>query len=147
MQVPGPQRDRHTSGLFVSDDPTDALGRLEHALRLVHAAEPVERKIKKAIKARQLPRIRGEKLVRMAAEKGIITPDEAQTIAQAEEARRDAIQVDSFTLEEYMKNAVTTLEAAAGGDGAPTGDGGPVSQGGGQVAYGAAVEPSEPKVK
>ena len=146
MQVPGPQRDRHTSGLFVSDDPTDALGRLEHALRLTHEAEPVERKIKDAIKARQLPRIRGKKLVEMAAEKGIITPDEAQTIAKAEAARMDAIQVDDFTLEEYMKNAVTTLEAA-GGDGAAAGDGGPVPQGEGQVAYGAAIEPSEPKVK
>ena len=32
MLTPGPQRDRHTAGLFVSDDPTDALGRLEHSL-------------------------------------------------------------------------------------------------------------------
>jgi acyl-CoA dehydrogenase len=146
MQVPGPQRDRHTSGLYVSDDPTDALGRLEHALRLVHAAEPVERKIKDAIKAKQLPRIRGKQLVEMAAEKGIITRDEAEQIARAEAARMDAIQVDAFTLEEYMRNAVTTLDAAAG-DGAPAGDGGPVPQSKGQVAYGAAAEPPEPKVK
>ena len=146
MQVPGPQRDRHTSGLFVSDDPTDALGRLENALRLVHEAGPVERKIKDAIKAKQRPRIRGKKLVEMAAEKGIITRDEAQQIARAEAARTDAIQVDAFTLEEYMRNAVTTLDAAAG-DGAPAGDGGPIPQSKGQVAYGAAAEPPEPKVK
>ncbi|MEP0548993.1 MAG: acyl-CoA dehydrogenase [Rhodothermales bacterium] len=145
MQVPGPQRDRHTAGLYVSDDPTDALGRLEHALRLVHTAEPAERKIKEAIKARQLPRIRGKELVQMATEKGIITRDEAETLAQAEAARLDAIQVDSFTLEEYMKNAVMTLEAASG-DGAPAGDGGPLPQSKGQ-AYGASVFPTEPEVK
>jgi acyl-CoA dehydrogenase len=112
----------------------------------VHEAEPVERKIKDAIKAKQLPRIRGKKLVEMATEKGIVTRDEAETIARAEAARRDAIQVDAFTLEEYMRNAVTTLDAAAG-DGAPAGDGGPIPQSKGQVAYGAAAEPPEPKVK
>ena len=145
MQVPGPQRDRHTAGLFVSDDPADPLGRLEHALRLVHAAEPVERKLKDAVKARQLPRLRGEKLVQMAVEKGIVTRDEGEALSRADAARLDAIQVDSFTLEEYMKNAVGTMEAVAG-DGAPSGDGGPVPPSKGQ-AHGAATFPEEPEVK
>jgi len=63
MQVPGPQRDRHTAGIHVSDDPTDALGRLENALRLHHAALPLERKIKDAVKAGRLPRKRSGELV------------------------------------------------------------------------------------
>src|SRR5690606_27798360 len=143
MQVPGPQRDRHTAGLFVSDDPPDALGRLEHALRLVHEASGIEGRIKDAVKAGRLPRIRGEKLVRMAVEKGVITPDEAAAIERAEAARTDAIQVDSFSLDEYMKNAVGAMEAVAG---APSGDGGPTPPSKGQ-AYGAATYPEEPEVK
>jgi acyl-CoA dehydrogenase len=145
MQVPGPQRERHTSGLFVSDDPTDSLGRLEHALRLVHEASGIEGRIKDAVKDGRLPRIRGEKLVTMAVEKGVITTDEAAAIERAEAARLDAIQVDSFSLEEYMKNAVGTLEAASG-DGAPSGDGGLTPPSKGQ-AYGAATYPEEPEVK
>jgi acyl-CoA dehydrogenase len=116
MQVPGPQRERHTAGIFVSDDPTDALGRLEHALTLHHQAEPVQRRIKDAVKAGTLPRTAPAKLVGLAVEKGIITASEADLVRKAEEARYDAIQVDAFTLEEYKRDAVAP--EGAGGDGA-----------------------------
>lgn len=146
MQVPGEQRERHTEGLFVSEDPHDALGRLENALRLAHQAAPVERKLRDAVRAGQLPRLRGPKLVERALAEGLISREEAGALARAEEARTDAIQVDSFTLEEYMKNAVDTLEAATH-DGAPSGDGEPVSPSRGEAAYGAATFPAEPEVQ
>ena len=57
--------------------------------------------IYKAVKAGQLPKDRPAKLVMKAAEAGIITGDEAALIQKAEAARWDAIQVDSFTQEEY----------------------------------------------
>jgi len=118
MQVPGPQRDRHTAGIHVSDDPTDALGRLEHALQLHHAALPVERKIKDAIKAGRLQKKKPAQLVDDAAAAGVISETEADKIRQAEAAREDAVQVDSFTLEEYKKIYAPT--ATVGGDGAPS---------------------------
>ncbi|HEX8297710.1 MAG TPA: acyl-CoA dehydrogenase, partial [Rubricoccaceae bacterium] len=45
MQVPGAHRDRLFGGLFVSDDPTTAGGRFEHAMALAYQAEGVVHKV------------------------------------------------------------------------------------------------------
>lgn len=106
MQQPGPQRDRHTAGIFVSYDPADALGRLEHALRLHAQADPIEHRIKDAVKQGLLERAAPAKLVARALETGLISPEQAQRVQAAEAARNDAIQVDAFTLDDYMRRAV-----------------------------------------
>ena len=111
MQVPGPLRDRHTSGIFVSDDPNDPLGRLEHALRLTTAVAPLEDRIKDAVRRGALPKARPAALVAKAVETGVITQDEAMQLKDAEAARNDAIAVDSFDLEDYLRAA--PLHAAA----------------------------------
>ena len=102
IQVPGEQRERITSGLFISDDVTDPAGRLENALRLVYEAEPVFKKIIKAIRAKQLKKAAPHKMINDALEAGIITQEEAILLKNAEAAREDVIQVDTFTQEEYM---------------------------------------------
>ena len=45
-------------------------------------------------------------MVRHALEAEIISLDEVELLTQAESARNDAIQVDSFTLEEYQRHKV-----------------------------------------
>lgn len=130
MQVPGAQRDRHTAGMYVTHNPSQALGILETALSLVSEAAPVQRKLRAAIKAKTLPRkVAPAELVRLALEAGVITPADADLLQRAEAARNDAIQVDDFTLEEYKRTAVQ-MPGDAGGDGADLsleGDGGPQS--------------------
>ena len=113
MQVPGAQRDRHTAGINVPEDPNEAMGRLEQAFRLHFASEDIVRKIKDAVKAKQLPRTTPAALVEQALEKGIITQDEAALLKEAEAARSDYIQVDAFTLADYMKTAVYADPEAA----------------------------------
>ena len=103
MQVPGEQRDRHTEGIYVPEDPADALGRLEHALRLAHAAGDVERKIRDAVRTGRLPKARPERLARQAVEAGVIDAAEADLLKRAEAARNDYIQVDAFTLDDYHR--------------------------------------------
>lgn len=150
LQIPGAQRDRMTEGVYVPDDVNEALGRLENALALAVASEDVMDKIKTAIKRKELPRkVAPKVLVEQALEKGIITRDEAQLLKDANDARNDAIQVDSFTLDEYMKSAVTM-------DAVPV-DPAPVASGDGAApdtvvdpgatAYGAATAPTEPRVE
>ncbi|MEO0558485.1 MAG: acyl-CoA dehydrogenase, partial [Bacteroidota bacterium] len=127
MQVPGEQRDRLTSAVFSTLDPEHALGRFESAMRLCYEGEAVYGKVKAAIKRRELPRQHPATLVELAVEKGVLTSDEADLLRRAEAARNDAIQVDSFTTEEYFQTAASPL---AGGDGAsrPTsGDGASVA--------------------
>lgn len=109
LQKPGAQRDALTEGMYVPQDPNEAIGRLENAFNLVTLADPVIRKIIHAVRSRKLPKDPPERLAAKAVEAGIITPEEADLVVKAEEARNDAIQVDSFTLNEYMKTSV--LEA------------------------------------
>ena len=112
LQVPGPQRDRLTAGVFLPADRESALGRLEHAFRLCFEAEQVVGKLKGAIRARQLPKAPPLALVSEAVAREILTAEEAELLSAAEAAREDAIQVDSFTLQEYLRGA--TPEGAEG---------------------------------
>jgi acyl-CoA dehydrogenase len=101
MQEPGSMRDRHTDGIYVSDDPDDALGRLERALRLTAESEPIERRMRDAVKANRIQKASPAKIVEQALALHIISPDEAVRLQEAESARYAAIEVDSFTNEEY----------------------------------------------
>lgn len=111
LQAPGEQRDRLTAGLFVPADAQEALGRIEHTLGLVTRAEEVAAKIKAAIKARKLPRQKPLTLLEEAEAAGIITAADRALVQEAEAARRDAVEVDSFSLEQYLETARTPESA------------------------------------
>jgi acyl-CoA dehydrogenase len=103
VQQVGTFRDGVTTGIHVPKERSEALGRLEHAFALCFAADEVASKIKDAVRKGALPRERPEKLLPQAIEKGIVTAAEAEQLKEAEAARWDAVQVDSFTLEEYLR--------------------------------------------
>lgn len=102
MQTVGEQRDRMTEGTYIPKDPTEAVGRYENALNLITEAGSVYKKMYVAMKKRELPKATMDKLIDPALEKGLITKEEAKLARKAEDARYDAIQVDEFTLDEYM---------------------------------------------
>ena len=102
LQQPGAERDALTRGVYVPEDVNEALGRLENAFRLVKASEPVLKKVYKALRAGKISKDRIDRMVGKALELDIITREEAELLQQAELAREDAIQVDSFTQEDYM---------------------------------------------
>ncbi len=102
IQVVGDQRDRITDGIYVPKDPEQAMGRYENALNLITETEPVYKKLYVAMKKKELPKAPVTELIDIAYKKEIITQEEAKLARKAEEARNDAIQVDEFTLEEYM---------------------------------------------
>ena len=78
----------------------------------VVAAEPVLASIKNATRAGKLPRARPDSLVDAAVEAGIISADDAALVHAAQEARRDAIQVDSFPAEGFAA-AVPTVSISS----------------------------------
>jgi acyl-CoA dehydrogenase len=98
--TPGDQRDALTRPVF-----RPAGDALERAFLLAVEADEVTRKIKAAIKDGRLPRERPATLAPRAVELGVITRDEADLVARAEAARDEAVQVDSFALEEYLETA------------------------------------------
>ena len=149
LQVPGAQRDRHFGAVFTTLDPDHALGRFESAMRLCYDAEGVVSKVKAAIKRRDLPRQHPATLIPAALEAGVITADEAALLQRAEEARNDAIQVDSFTNEEYFESAVAPAPSGDGasGDGAAVGAvgfGAPATTDAGATTWAGAVVDQDP---
>jgi acyl-CoA dehydrogenase len=110
VQKPGQQRDRLTAGIYIPTDPEQALGRIEHALELVHQAEPIARKIKTAKQAGQLPSSSPDQLIELAYQTGIITEAEKLLVQQADRDRIDAIQVDAFTFEDYQQERMQPID-------------------------------------
>lgn len=101
MQIKGESRNHVTNGIYLMDDPNDALGRYEHALSLVTEAQPLYRKMYKAVKSKELPKRSPDLLIDLAHEKGILTKDEAEFMSKTEAARQEVIEVDDYTLDEY----------------------------------------------
>jgi acyl-CoA dehydrogenase len=96
------QRDRLTQGIYLPKDPNEALAKLDQTFKMVKKSEDIERKIRRAVKSKVLPKKRVNQLLDLALEKSVITKDEFGIITKAEEMRNDSIQVDSFTQQEYL---------------------------------------------
>ncbi|MBL8994104.1 MAG: DUF1974 domain-containing protein, partial [Spirochaetia bacterium] len=103
----GEHRDRMTKGIYVSTDPKDALGRFENAFNLFVESQDVFGKITEAVRSKRLPRKRAEDLIREAQAAGVITKAEALLLEKEEAARLDAVQVDSYTLKDYLRYGKT----------------------------------------
>lgn len=104
---PSDFRDRHTNGAYVpKDSKKDHVALLDLALTKIIESQGIEKKIKKAIKAKTLPKKNIKSLLDEAVSKNVITAAEKAVIAEAEALRWDAIQVDDFTQEQYLSRSV-----------------------------------------
>lgn len=99
----GPLRDCLTNDIFVPHSEEEALGKLEHAMRLQEESAPIIKKIQLAVKNKTLPKDRIENLLDLAAQKNVISFEEMHLVQNANAASLDAVQVDEYTLEEYKK--------------------------------------------
>ena len=88
-------RDRLTEGVYVSDDPEDVTGSVEHALRCVLAADSAERKLKKTRRQQPYGVDYSTWLQQLTAE-GVISRDEADLLLAAMQATRRVVMVDDF---------------------------------------------------
>ena len=96
------QRDRLTEGIFMSKEESDPLRILDDSFKMVKKSEAIEKKIKKAVRAKVLPKKRVNQLLDLALEKKVISSEEFADIKKAEEMRYNAVQVDDFSQEEYV---------------------------------------------
>jgi acyl-CoA dehydrogenase len=102
LLLPGAHRDRLTEGIYLSRDPQEVGGRLERALELTAQSAEAEAAVARAVKAGTLPRGTAEERAGEALAAGVIPPEQADLLRRAAQARREAIQVDVFSLEEYL---------------------------------------------
>jgi acyl-CoA dehydrogenase len=96
LMEPSPVRDRLTAGLYIPSAKSEPLARLEDALSKVIAAEPVERKLRRAVKEGLVKSQAEDALLEAACQAGIITSAEADCLRVSTAARREVIQVDDF---------------------------------------------------
>ncbi len=96
------QRIRHTENVFVPKNTIEQLGKLEETFKVVKRAEAIEKKMRLAVREKVIPKVKGKALTEAALAKGIITKDEYAIVIRADELRTEAIQVDSFTQDEFL---------------------------------------------
>ena len=87
---------------LIPTNPKHPLFILEQTCKLIEETAPVRKKIKRAIREKHLPQKPILLLLDQALSKKIITPEEYESLKEAEQAREKALQVDTFTREEYL---------------------------------------------
>lgn len=96
LMTPGAARDRLLDGCYRSNDADDVTGLLNSALEKVIIAEPLELRLSKAQHTGELEHDSDADMLEVAAELGVISPDEAKQVRAAREARAKVIAVDDF---------------------------------------------------
>jgi acyl-CoA dehydrogenase len=96
MLEPGAARDRLTAGIYAPHSHDEAVGRLELAFEAAIACEPIEAKLRAAIKSGQLRAGSDAELIAQAQAEGVIDIAEAAALARAKTLRLGAIMVDDF---------------------------------------------------
>jgi acyl-CoA dehydrogenase len=94
--TPGAARDRLTAGAYVPRREDDVIGRLEFAMEATIAADPIEAKIRTAIKEGRLPQRTLAERRAAAVAAGIITQQELDHLVYTDRLRREVIKVDDF---------------------------------------------------
>lgn len=102
--TPSEQRDRLFGNIYIPTDQKEPFAELESAFKIAYEADELLTRIRHASKQHKLSNGKPELLVKEAVEKGIITKEEEDIIRKAESSRDQAIQVDSFSLKEYLNN-------------------------------------------
>ena len=112
LMEPGAARDRVTAGVFIPKNEDEPVGALEAALVAVIAAEPVEAKIRAAVKTGTL-RGRSETLAAKAVMAGVISAAESAMLERAQLLRRRVIMVDDFPLDLGKSEIFQTTQAVS----------------------------------
>jgi acyl-CoA dehydrogenase len=93
---PGAARDRLTEGMYIGKGDTDPTGTLEAAFLASIACEPVDEKLRKAVKKGKIVARPGVELGLLGVQNNIITAEELALWQRKEALRRNVIKVDDF---------------------------------------------------
>jgi len=108
--APGAARDRLTAGMYVPKGETDATGILEAAFLATVACEPIDEKLRKALKKGKMTARPGVDLGTLALEKNLITQEEFAQWQRKESLRKNAIKVDDFP-QDFGRSALVDADA------------------------------------
>jgi acyl-CoA dehydrogenase len=97
---PTETRDRVTRGLCLAKDAFYPMGRIDEILKAVIAIEPIEKRIKVAVKEGKLKGANYDEQLAAALETNLISKEEHAQIVVAHAMRMDLINVDDFDTSE-----------------------------------------------
>jgi acyl-CoA dehydrogenase len=113
LMTPGPARDRLTQGMCIPRDADDPVSVIDAALLAVIAAEPVESKLRAALRAGRIGGEFPQQIAEDAQAKGVITADEAAALERARALRRKVIMVDDFPRDFGRSEIYQTTQAVS----------------------------------
>ena len=91
------------AGCYRPQSADDPVGALQQAYDLLGASHGLQKKLHTALKSGQVKPAAGEHAIDAALQAGVLQPAEAQTLRDAEAARRKVIDVDDFSKEELTQ--------------------------------------------
>jgi len=100
LMVPSDTRNRLTHGVFTNPAAGHAVCTMEEALPKVIHAEPLERKLLKALKHGEIEGITWEEQLKDALAKSIVSKEEAEILSEVRELVMEIIAVDDFDSED-----------------------------------------------
>ena len=110
LLAPSAARDRLTKGMYLSKSEADPTGQLEAAFLATIACEPVEKKLREAVRSGSLERRMQDDLATLARDKGIISVEEFALWQRKETLRKGVIKVDDFPQDFGRAEALARLE-------------------------------------
>ncbi|HSA90252.1 MAG TPA: acyl-CoA dehydrogenase [Burkholderiales bacterium] len=110
---PGAARERLTAGMYVPKTEVDATGKLEAAFLATIACEPIDEKLRKAVKKGKLTPRAGVELGLIAREQDIITAEEYAQWSRKEALRKQVIKVDDFPQDFARAEIAASLEQSS----------------------------------
>jgi acyl-CoA dehydrogenase len=115
---PSATRDRLTAGMFVSSNEENPVGAIELALAATLVADPIEAKIKEAVRAGRLSVKARDDRIAAAQAAGVITAEESMALRRAQRLVDKVVRVDDFppdlgASEMRLPGAVLAHKAAA----------------------------------
>jgi len=111
----GQTRNRLTQGIYITDNPNDPLGRIEHAFDAVLAAQEVEKKLRRAQKAGVIQAQDEESAIKESHDQNIISNEEEKLLRNAAQAVWQAIIVDSFDAGDLAGSGKPRVDAKKAG--------------------------------
>jgi acyl-CoA dehydrogenase len=93
---PGTARDRLTAGIYLPKGEADATGVLEAAFLATVACEPIDKKLREAVKSGALQPRSGTDMALAAREQAVLSTDEYAQWLRKETLRKRVIVVDDF---------------------------------------------------
>jgi acyl-CoA dehydrogenase len=98
MVAPSEFRDRLTRHCFMSDDPEDAINRLERTFLQRVQLEPLFKKFRNLVRNKTIPaHYRFSESIKMALKAGGITKEEADTLQAFNDLEKEVVKVDEFS--------------------------------------------------